>query len=122
MVQKGHVLRFSCTHCHQPVEFSVLDPSSLDGVVTCSHCDMRYSFQDEALQRQLKKFEALCRQIVASEEILSDASVGIDVSGHQVQVPYRLLLARFNSILDLDIGGKPFRIEFRLEPLKDHPK
>ena len=61
----------------------------------------------------------LCRQLIESEEILSNASVGIDIGDKNVQVPYRLLLTRFNSTLDLTIGEKPVKIEFRLEPAAD---
>jgi NAD-dependent SIR2 family protein deacetylase len=121
MVQKGHVLRFSCKKCHQPVEFSVIDQKSAKDIVCCQHCNRNYSFEDEGLQRQLRLFEGLCRQIAASEEILSNASVGIDVGSRQVKVPYKLLLTRFNSSLELDIGGVPTTIDFRLEPLKDCP-
>ena len=121
MVQKGHVLRFACTKCQNPVQFSVLQLDGKHSTLTCAHCEKSYSFADEALKRQLRTFEALCRQILASEEILSDASVGIDVGGKQVKVPYKLLLTRFNSSLELDIGGVPLTIDFRLEPLKDCP-
>ncbi len=121
MVQKGHRLRFGCTGCHRPVEFSVLELTPTERVITCAHCHKGYSLEDETLLRQLTKFEALCRQIVESEEILSHTSVGIDVGGRQVQVPYKLLLTRFNSSLELDIGGTPMTIDFRLEPLKDRP-
>ena len=119
MVQKGRYLRFSCTQCRQPVQFSLLELDEHQGEITCVDCKQRYSFNDETLRRQLRKFVALCRQLVDSEEILSQTSVGIDVNGKQVKVPYKLLLTRFNSVLDLDIGGVPLSIEFRLEPLQD---
>ncbi len=121
MVQKGHHLSFACTHCDAPVGFSVLDLETPDAPITCEGCEQIYSFDDETLKRQLRKFEALCRQIVDSEEILSDVSVGIDVDGRQVQVPYKLLLTRFNSVLEMTVGDQPITIEFRLEALQDHP-
>ncbi len=121
MVQKGHVLRFACTKCQKFVQFSVLQLDDAGNTLTCTQCEKKYSFTDETLRRQLRTFDALCRQILASEEILSDASVGIDVGGKQVKVPYKLLLTRFNSSLELDIGGVPVTIDFRLEPLKDCP-
>ncbi len=119
MAQKGHVLRFACIKCHSPVQFSVLQLDERGDRVTCPDCDKQYSLTDETLNRQLRKFEGLCRQILASEEILSDVNVGIDVGGKQVKVPYKLLLTRFKSSLDLNIGGTPVTIEFCLEPLKD---
>lgn len=119
MVQKGRYLRFSCTQCQQQVQFSLLELDEHQGEVVCQGCEQRYAFSDEVLRRQLRKFVALCRQLVDSEEILSRTNVGIDVHGKQVKIPYKLLLTRFNSILDLDIGGVPLSIEFRLEPLQD---
>ena len=118
-MQKGHVLEFNCQGCQQPIKFSVFE---LDQLIHCAHCAKKYAFKDESLRRQIKKFEALCRQLVESEEILSMTSVGIDVGEHRVKVPYKILLTRLNSVLDLNIGEKEkLAISFRVEPLKDLP-
>lgn len=69
--------------------------------------------------RQIKKFEALCQQIHLSEEILGSTSVAIDVGPHHVKVPFRMLLTRLGSVLDLTISGQKIEILFRTEPLKD---
>lgn len=114
-MQKGHLLQFSCTACERPIQFSILHVKAL----SCPHCKKIYHFEDETLQRQLQKFEKLCRQIVDSEEILSNTSVGVNINGQEVKIPYKILLTRLNSKLDLKIDGKPVTIEFRLEPLKD---
>jgi hypothetical protein len=66
--------------------------------------------------RQLKKFELLCRQIHHSEEILSNTSVGIFVGDREIKVPYKLLLTRLNSTLNLMMGDRPLAITFRIEP------
>lgn len=87
----------------------------------CHSCGTAYGLGDTDLRRQIETFDALCRQIAASEEILSNVSVGIQVNGKQVCVPYRILLTRLNSKLDLSIGDQPFPIEFRLEPRHDYP-
>lgn len=118
-MQKGHLLTFQCDNCTQNLSFSVVDLDKNPGKVTCEHCSKEYAFSDPDLKRQLKKFEALCRQIADSEEILSNASVGIDVGPHHVKVPYKILLTRLNSSLELVIGDRPLTIEFRMEPLKD---
>lgn len=120
-MQKGHQLEFNCMTCQEPVSFSLFSLETTEGLITCSKCQKRYAFTDETLKRQLKKFEALCRQLIESEEILSSASIGIDVGEHHVQVPYKLLLTRLNSNLDLSIGDLPLHIKFRIEPLKDMP-
>lgn len=120
-MQKGHRLQFSCQNCQHPVNFSVIDLDEQGEVVACQECQKRYSLNDKTLTRQLRKFEALCRQIVDSEEILSNTSVGINVEGHQVSIPYKLLLSRMTSQLELKMGDQKILITFRLEPLKDLP-
>jgi DNA-directed RNA polymerase subunit RPC12/RpoP len=119
-MQKGHTLQFKCLSCSAPVTFSIFD---LDGQthIQCADCEKKYSFTDAVLVRQLKKFEALCRQIQDSEEILGAANVGVDVGEHHVKVPYKLLLTRLSSSLDLNMGDKKVSIFFRIEPSRDTP-
>jgi transcription elongation factor Elf1 len=121
-MQKGHRLEFSCIECEQSVTFSILQSKGSTKSIVCENCQKKYSFGNSPLWDKLKKFEALCRQIHESEEILGDTAVAIDVSGHRVKVPYRLLLTRLNSILDLKIGEKAVEITFRIEPLNDVPE
>lgn len=120
-MQKKSILQFNCQGCHHPIKFSVFDLDDENALCCCSQCNKKYVFNDEVLKRQLKKFEALCRQIADSEEILANTAVGIDVGEHHVKVPYKLLLTRLNSTLDLLIGDQPLSISFRLEPLRDLP-
>ncbi len=119
-MQKGKNLQFDCQKCKNSVNFSLFDLENSNAFLTCSHCNKKYIFQDATLLRQLKKFEALCKQIWDSEEILGSTSVGIDVGETHVKVPYKLLLTRFNSSLDLIIGDKPISIVFRFEPTLDY--
>lgn len=120
-MQKGHLLQFSCLSCSEAVEFSVFDLREDKCQTACKECKKKYSFEDEVLMRQLRKFAQLCSQLIDSEEILSNTAVGIDVGDHHVKVPFKLLLTRFNSCLELMIGDKPLNIYFRIEPLKDMP-
>ncbi|MCB1148932.1 MAG: hypothetical protein KDK48_02105 [Chlamydiia bacterium] len=120
-MQKGQFLHFDCLRCRNSVDFSIFDLDKTQGTLKCSGCGEVYSFQDETLIRQLRKFENLCKQIVESEEILSDISVGVDIDGRTVRVPYKILLARLSSTLDLTIGDQPLSIDFRLEPIEDLP-
>ena len=119
-MQKSHHLEFACQECKEPVPFSIF---TLDQTpeVSCSACTARYLLDDEKLIRQLKQFDALCCQIHDSKEILSLASIGVDVGEKQVKIPFKLLLTRLSSYLDLTIGGKPCMISFRIEPLNDIP-
>lgn len=119
-MQKGHSLQFKCLSCGTPVTFSVFDLDS-QATICCCSCEKKYAFTDPTLVRQLKKFEALCRQIQDSEEILGAASVGVDVGEHHVKVPYKLLLTRLSSSLDLNMAGQKVSIFFRIEPVRDTP-
>lgn len=120
-MQKGHFLQFSCQCCQHPIQFSVFDLQK-DNQIKCSECGTSFDFNDETLLRQLRKFESLCRQIQISEEILSNTSVGIYVADREVKIPYKLLLTRLNSTLDLMVGDRPLTITFRIEPTIDTPK
>ena len=72
-MQRGHTLEFACKHCQNEVSFSIFELDR-EHKINCHHCSKKYLFEDEILLRQLKKFEALCRQIRDSEEIL-----GVDI-------------------------------------------
>src|ERR1700722_3814205 len=111
-MQKGHFLQFCCQSCQNPIQFSVFDLEKSEGI-QCSECGFLYDFNDEVLRRQLRKFENLCRQIQLSEEILSNTSVGIYLGDREVKIPYKLLLTRLNSTLDLMVGDRPLTIIFR---------
>lgn len=117
---KGCHLEFKCLSCNAPIPFSIFDLQT-DKLLECSCCQKKYSFSEPNLVRQLKKFDALCRQIKESEEILGTANVGVDVGEHHVKVPYKLLLTRLSSSLDLKLGDKTISILFRMEPTKDLP-
>lgn len=117
-MHKGKTLEFTCQECQHPLAFGVFDLQH-NPHLTCAHCNHHYSFADPTLLRQLSLFEALCQQIRASQEIFSQAYVGIDVAGNAVKLPFKLLLARLNSHLDLKCGDKSLSIMFRLEPGKD---
>lgn len=120
-MQKGHILEFACQECQSPIQFSIFELENREGEIPCNKCETIYDFSDPTLKRQLKKFEALCRQIQQSEEILSNTSIGIFVGEQEVKVPFKLLLTRLNSTLDLIVGDKPLSIIFRIEPSKDLP-
>lgn len=117
-MQKGHSLYFKCLSCHAPIHFSIFDlDHSLS--IDCHSCPKKYAFNDPILTRQIKKFEALCCIIHESEEILGNACVGADVGSHHVKIPYKLLLTRLSSSLDLIMNEQPISITFRIEPLQE---
>ena len=120
-MQKGHLLQFNCLKCKQPLSFSVFELDTKNGLIHCSQCEKKYALNDETLKRQIRKFAALCQQLVDSEEILSQTAIGIDIGDRHVKIPYKLLLTRLNSTLDLKFGQEVVSIVFRMEPLKDCP-
>lgn len=118
-MQKGSFLEFSCQNCKEPVCFSVFELNKEGFRAICDSCQQIYELGDDTLKRQLQKFSALCKQLIESEEILSNTSVGIDIGEHHVKIPYKILLTRLNPVLDLVIGDQPITIRFRIEPVKD---
>ena len=118
-MQKGHHLEFECLDCKESVHFSIFELDIPDSPVVCSNCKKQYLLEDDTLRRQLRKFEALCKQIVDCEEILGNTSIGINVGNQHVKIPYKLLLTRLNSSLDLTIGDQKISITFRMEPSLD---
>lgn len=121
-MQKGHRLQILCQGCKTPLSFSVFELEKGAHLIKCPTCQKAYLFDDESLIRQIKKFDNLCRAIRDAEEILSNTTVGVDVGERQVKVPYKILLSRLSSSLDLMIGGEPLSITFRIEPSKDVPQ
>jgi len=118
-MQKCRSLQFSCQSCQKPIQFSIFEMDNNEKIV-CPDCNLLYDFNDD-LKRQMKKFENLCRQIQLSEEILSDTCIAIYLGEREVKIPYKLLLTRLNSTLDLRMGDRPLSICFRIEPTIDTP-
>ncbi len=119
-MQKGHLLQFNCQCCQNPVTFSIFDIEK-ERKIKCAECKTVFDFSDEKLSRQLILFDKLCRQIQQSEEILSNTSVGIYIGDREIKIPYKILLTRLNSTLDLMMDSKPMTITFRIEPKSDTP-
>lgn len=67
--------------------------------------------------RQISLFIDLCTQLKKSEEILSSSSIAVNVGSSEVKLPFKLLLTRLRSTLDLEIEGKKVTISSRSEPL-----
>lgn len=111
-------LAFECQSCKESVDLPIFTLDKQPDVA-CPSCKAAYRLDDEVLIRQLKKFHALCCQIYESQEILSMATIGVDVGQNKVKIPFKLLLTRLSSYLDLNIGGKPLIISFRFEPLNE---
>lgn len=114
-------LQFKCQQCDHPILFSVLESENFHSGIICSECGQQYAFDDETLQTHLKQFEALCKQLHASHDILGKTAVAIDVGSHHVKVPFNILLTRLSAVIELNVNGKSTQIAFRVEPLIDVP-
>lgn len=115
--QKRGTFQLNCLHCKHPVTFEVLDlQKEPELVVECSCCNKKYVIGDEALKRQLAQFARLCKEIRASEEILGSTSIAVDVGPHSVKIPFKILLTRLKSTLDLKVGSERITVVFRTEP------
>ncbi|MFV0339571.1 MAG: hypothetical protein ACK5MA_02925 [Parachlamydiaceae bacterium] len=117
-MQSCKSLEFPCQKCGHDVAFSLFELDQT-GAIHCTECGQPYLFSDPNLVRQIEKFEALCKQIHLSQEILGNTSIGIDMGKEQVKIPFKLLLTRLKSSLDLKVGGNPFTVSFRFEPLNE---
>lgn len=114
--EKQGSFQLDCIGCKAPVVFSILDLKSPTHLVSCDSCGKKYGLGQESLKRQLEKFAALCQQIQDSQEILGNASVAVEVGPHSVKVPFKLLLMRLKSTLDLTVGDQRLTVTFRVEP------
>ena len=121
-MQVGNNLEFRCIKdgCGELVKFSVFDVSKSHSI-RCAACEKEYTLGEDLVDK-LRKFEKLCRAVNEAEDILSDTNVAINVYSHEVQIPFRLLLTRLNTQLNLTAGGKEIQIRFRVSPLKDMPQ
>lgn len=111
-------LEFICTvdSCRKVIPFSPLKIEK-NPAIECPHCKKQYTFERKLVD-QFKKFEKLIMAVRDAKEILGNTSVGINVDGNQIKIPYKLLLTRMNTLLTLDVGGNTITFKFRVEPLK----
>lgn len=108
----------SCVNCKTPVPFPLRSLDKLPCIAKCPGCGKPFGIEPGALAHQIKLFVALCQQIKASDEILSDATIGVRVGKEEVKIPFNLLLTRLRSTLDLEVDGQKFSVSYRTEPIQ----
>jgi hypothetical protein len=108
----------NCVNCKAPVPFALKLLDKFPCISKCPGCKKPFGIEPGSLARQIKLFVALCQQLDASEEILSDASVAVRVGNEEVKVPFKLLLTRLRSTLDIEVDGQKVSISYRTEPLQ----
>jgi hypothetical protein len=118
MAKKDTSIEINCTSCSHPVSFSLKALATLPCVSKCDHCGKQFGIDSGLIAKQIKLFVELCQQIKASEEILGKASVAVNIGSQVVRIPYKLLLTRLRSTLDLDVGGQNVVVSYRTDPMK----
>ena len=118
MSEDGNI-EFECVKddCTEVVGFSLREVEKGSKIV-CSACKKEYHL-DRSLVDKLKSFEQLVQAVKSSRDILGNTSVGVTVDKRTVKIPYRLLLTRMTTMLDLKIGDQSLTFRFRVEPLKE---
>lgn len=114
----GFSINVHCTHCNSLVSIPHHPTKKLPWIAKCPGCGKQFGIESPTIARQVKLFVDLCHQIKASEEILANAAIAVTVGSTEVKIPFRLLLTRLKTSLDLDVEGKKVSVSSRIEPLK----
>ena len=113
-----NIFSLSCTECNHAIVIPILSLSTLPLILQCNQCKKQYGFHDNTIVQQMKQFVSLCKEIKASEDILSASSIAVRVGQQEVKVPFKLLLTRLRSTFDLMVGDKKITLSYRTEPKK----
>lgn len=113
-----HSFSLTCTECDFSIDVPLTALSRLPLIIECPHCHKAYGFHDSTIVSQIKQFISLCKEIKASENILSSAAIAVRIGKEEVKVPFKLLLTRLRSTFDLVVGDKKITISYRTEPRK----
>lgn len=108
---------FRCLHenCTGVVEFNLSEVTDKDFQAVCPVCHHAYAL-DAVLQDKLGRMMNLIEAVRNSEDILGDSVVSVNVAGGEVRVPYALLLTRLNTLITLNLAGKPTDFHLWVEP------
>ena len=101
--------------CTGVVEFNLAEIAQNDFQAVCPVCHRAYTL-DAALRDKLERMMKLIEALRNSEDILGDSVVSVNVAGGEVRVPYALLLTRLNTLITLNLGGKPTDFHLWVEP------
>lgn len=104
--------------CGEVVQFNVMQLKESRGRIACAACHRQYHFDADFLDK-LERLRALIIAVIHAQDILGDVHVAVTTPGGTVQVPYRLLLTRLNTLITLDVGDRKVDFNFRVEPLKN---
>jgi len=97
--------------CDGVVKFDLAEVANADFQAVCPKCHHAYSL-DEGLRDKLGRMLKLIEALRASEDLLGQSMVSVNVAGGEVRVPYALLLTRLNTLITLEMGGR--NVDFHL--------
>jgi hypothetical protein len=117
-VANGFSLEIHCTNCGTLVSIPYRPTAKQPWIARCSGCGKQFGIDSNTIARQIKLFTALCHQLKESEEILANAFIAVTVGSTEVKIPFRLLLTRLKTTLDLNVDGTKMTVSSRTEPLK----
>ncbi len=100
--------------CDSEVRFSQ-EGALGDKEIVCPGCGRTYSLPPE-LREKVRLLDGLIRDLRRARPILGRTSVVIDLEGHQVKIPYYLLLTRLTSELALDLEGEDLKLRCLATP------
>lgn len=112
----GQKIEFNCPeeNCGEPVRFNLGLLGRPNPEVLCSACGKTHCLSPEAVEK-LDLLRELISTLRKARPILGEAGVGVEVGGHQVVVPYYLLLTRMTSQLALKIEDNQLIFRFIVE-------
>ncbi len=116
-MENEQIIEFACItpDCGQPVRFTLELIEKENPAIQCRSCERVYPLPEEVV-RKLGYLKELIETIRRVRPILGESSVGIEVAGHKVSIPYYLLLTRMTSELALQIDDEQLSFRFIVEP------
>jgi len=108
---------FQCfeADCDGVVKFNLAEVADKEFQAVCPKCHHAYSL-DDGLRDKLGRMLKLIEAIRASEDLLGQSVVSVNVAGGEVRVPYALLLTRLNTLITLEVGGRSVDFHLWVEP------
>ncbi len=109
---------FDCLEadCGNTIQFNLMTLKENNGEISCDNCHRPYKFQ-RAFLNKLEKLRNLVIAVKGAEDIIDDCKIAVTMPGHEVKLPYRLLLTRLNTLISLKVGKQVVDFNFRIEPL-----
>ena len=107
---------FPCQSCTHIIDFQLKKAS--EKVIVCQKCFKSYEF-DKQFSEKLLKMMKLLTVIRESKDLFSDSFISINDKDTNIEIPYKILLTRFNSVIKLKINQQTIPFKFRFQPTEN---